>query len=55
MKGGGERLSSFFVFLIVNLMVEKKTVCQIVDEWLDGKSYFLVEVTISPDDKILVK
>ena len=25
-------------------MVEKKTVCQIVDEWLDGKEYFLVEI-----------
>ena len=36
-------------------MIEKKTVCQIVDEWLAGKDYFLVEVTISPDDKILVE
>ena len=36
-------------------MVEKKTVCQFVDEWLDGKEYFLVEVTISPDDKIVVE
>ncbi|RHT78637.1 ribosome assembly cofactor RimP, partial [Coprobacillus sp. AM28-15LB] len=27
-------------------MIEKKTVCQIVDEWLAGKDYFLVEVTI---------
>lgn len=36
-------------------MIEKKTVCQLVDEWLDGKDYFLVEVTVSPDDKILVE
>lgn len=36
-------------------MVEKKTVCQIVDEWLEGKDYFLVEVTNSPDDKIVVE
>ena len=36
-------------------MIEKKTVCQIVDEWLEGKDYFLVEVTISPDDKIVVE
>lgn len=36
-------------------MIEKKTVCQIVDEWLDGKDYFLVEVIISPDDKIVVE
>ena len=36
-------------------MIEKKTVCQIVDEWLEGKDYFLVEVAISPDDKIVVE
>ena len=36
-------------------MIEKKTVCQIVDEWLVGKDYFLVEVSISPDNKILVE
>lgn len=36
-------------------MIEKKTICQIVDEWLEDKDYFLVEVTISPDDKIVVE
>lgn len=36
-------------------MIEKKTVCQIVDEWLSDKDYFLVEVNISPDDKIVVE
>ncbi len=36
-------------------MIEKKTVCQIVDEWLEGKDYFLVEVTVSPDDRIVVE
>lgn len=36
-------------------MIEKKTVCQIVEEWLVGKDYFLVEVTVSPDDRILVE
>ena len=36
-------------------MIEKKIVCQIVDEWLAGKVYFLVEVTVSPDDKIVVE
>ena len=36
-------------------MIEKKTVCQLVDEWLEGKDYFLVEVTVSPDDKIVVE
>lgn len=36
-------------------MIEKKTVCQIVEEWLEGKDYFLVEATVSPDDKIVVE
>ena len=36
-------------------MIEKKTVSQIVEEWLGGKDYFLVEVTVSPDDKIVVE
>lgn len=36
-------------------MIEKKTVCQIVEEWLEGKDYFLVDVIVSPDDKIVVE
>ena len=36
-------------------MIEQKTVRQIVEEWLEGKDYFLVEVTVSPDDKIVVE
>lgn len=36
-------------------MIEKKAVCQIVEEWLKEKEYFLVEVTVSPDDKIVVE
>ena len=36
-------------------MIEKRTVCQIVEEWLEDKDYFLVEVTVSPDDKIVVE
>lgn len=36
-------------------MIEKKLVSQIVEEWLADKDYFLVEVAISPDDKIVVE
>ena len=36
-------------------MIEKTTVCQIVNEWLQGKDYFLVEVTVNPDDRIVVE
>ena len=36
-------------------MVDKKKVCEIVEEWLKDKEYFLVEVTVSPDNKIVVE
>lgn len=36
-------------------MIEKKSVCQIVEEWLEGKDYFLVEVTVNPDSRIVVE
>jgi len=36
-------------------MIEKKTVTALVDEWLEGKDYFLVDVTVSPDDRIVVE
>lgn len=36
-------------------MIEKNVVIRIAEEWLDGKDYFLVDVTVSPDDKIVVE
>ena len=54
-KVEGQRGSSFFIPNVNLCMIEKKTVCQIVDEWLEGKDYFLVEVSISPDNKITVE
>ena len=36
-------------------MIDKNLVRNIVEEWLEGKDYFLVEVTVSPDDKIVVE
>lgn len=36
-------------------MIEKRTICQLVEEWLVGKDYFLVDVTVSPADKIIVE
>ena len=26
-----------------------------VEEWLDGKDYFLTDLTVSPDDRIVVE
>lgn len=36
-------------------MIDKNAVARIVEEWLNGKDYFLVDVTVSPEDKIVVE
>jgi len=36
-------------------MIEKNIVSGIVNEWLEDKDYFLVDVSVSPDDKIVVE
>lgn len=36
-------------------MIDKDTVRGIVDEWLAGKDYFLVDITISLDNRIVVE
>ncbi|MCD7901063.1 MAG: ribosome assembly cofactor RimP [Bacteroides sp.] len=36
-------------------MIEKSLVTAIVEDWLTEKEYFLVDVTISPDNKIVVE
>ena len=36
-------------------MIEKNTVKEIVGEWLEDKDYFLVDVEISQDDRIVVE
>ena len=36
-------------------MIDKNVVSGIVNEWLEDKEYFLVDVCVSPDDKIVVE
>ena len=36
-------------------MIEKETIKKLVDEWLEGKDYFLVDIEISRDNKIVVE
>ena len=36
-------------------MIDKNVVSGIVNEWLEDKEYFLVDVSVSPDDKIVVE
>ena len=36
-------------------MIDRNVVNGIVNEWLEDKDYFLVDVSVSPDDKIVVE
>ena len=36
-------------------MISKSAVQQAVEEWLEGKEYFLVDINISADDRIVVE
>ena len=36
-------------------MISRSVVQQAVEEWLEGKEYFLVDISISPDDRIVVE
>ena len=36
-------------------MIDKSAVSKIVEEWLQGKDYFLVDISVSSDDKIVVE
>lgn len=36
-------------------MIDKNVVKSLVEEWLDGKDYFLVDVEISADNRIVVE
>ena len=36
-------------------MIERNTVKTVVEEWLSGNDYFLVEGTFTPDDRIVVE
>lgn len=36
-------------------MIDKNLVKKLVDQWLEGKDYFLTDLTISTDDRIVVE
>lgn len=50
----GSRGSSSFYFNNT-CMIDKNAVKKLVDEWLADKEYFLVDVQVSPDDRIVVE
>mgnify|MGYP002426477344 FL=1 len=49
----GSRSSSFY--FKYPFMIDKNVVRNLVEEWLKDKEYFLVDVEISQDDKIVVE
>ena len=51
----GQSSSSFLFLYGLIIMIERQTVCQLVEEWLEGKDYFLVDVNIDTDNKITVE
>ncbi len=36
-------------------MIEKNLVTELVNEWLEGNDYFLTDVNVTPDSKIIVE
>ena len=55
MRGSPESSSFFYKYTLIKEMIEKNTVKEIVGEWLEDKDYFLVDVEISQDDRIVVE
>lgn len=36
-------------------MIKKETVTELVNQWLEGKEYYLVDVSVSPENSIVVE
>ena len=36
-------------------MIDKNVVKQLANEWLEGKDYFLTNITVSPDNRIVIE
>lgn len=61
---GLARVPHFFILIIPtrvkvwvneNRMIDKNVVKELVNEWIEGKEYFLVDIQVSHDDKIVVE
>lgn len=46
--------SLFFILTLKKKMIDKKAVEKAVSEWLEGKEYFLVDLSVSADDRVVV-
>lgn len=54
-RNEGLAKASLFRYINTENMIDKSVVKTIVEEWLTGNDYFLVDINISEDDKIVVE
>ena len=55
-NGEGLSSSSFiFTFVYCSSMIDKNIVNELVNQWLEGRDYFLTDLTVSPDSRIVVE
>lgn len=54
MRGFLIKFLTFFYYPTYS-MIDKNVVRSLVDEWLQGKEYFLTDLTVSPDSRIVVE
>lgn len=57
MEGAFESLLLFnhYISPIISFMIDKNTVKSIVDEWIAGKEYFLVDINVSTQNEVVVE
>lgn len=46
---------ALFYFNYLRSMIERSTINKIVEEWLVGKDYFLVDISVSADNRIVIE
>lgn len=54
-EGLTPRASHFIFTLKISAMIGKDIVKALVEKWLEDKEYFLVDVEVTPDDRIVVE
>ena len=52
---GLDKAPFLFYYILIVRMIEKSVVVQRVNEWLEDKDYFLVDVSVTPDNRIVVE
>lgn len=54
-NGGLEKVPHSLLNIISKMMIDKRVVASLVEQWLEGKDYFLVDVDVEPGERIAVE